>query len=76
MVPLCKVDIGRYMRSVTLKIEGKAVGKGRPRFTKFGHAYTPKKTREYEEHVKDLYKEKYGAKVLEDGPLKVNNPHL
>lgn len=33
-------------------VDGKPVGKGRPRFTKSGHAYTPKTTRDYEEYVK------------------------
>lgn len=28
------------------------VAKGRPRFTRTGHAYTPKTTREYEEEIK------------------------
>lgn len=33
--------------------------KGRPRFSKRGHAYTPKKTRDYETAVREYY----------DGPL-------
>lgn len=32
-------------------VEGKPVGKGRPRFTMTGHTYTPEKTRAYEEAV-------------------------
>lgn len=32
------------------------VAKGRPKFSKFG-AYTPKKTREYEEAIKEYYKQ-------------------
>ena len=35
-----------------------AVGKGRPRFTRSGLAYTPKKTAEFERKVKNLAKEK------------------
>lgn len=31
--------------------------KGRPKFTKIGHAYTPKKTEEYEKQIKDYYLE-------------------
>lgn len=32
-------------------IPGRPVPKGRPRFSKTGHAYTPQRTREYEELV-------------------------
>lgn len=35
-----------------LVVEGEPTGKGRPRFTKKGVAYTPEKTREYERKVK------------------------
>lgn len=34
-------------------IEGEAVSKGRPRFTRAGHTYTPKRTRDYEKLVRD-----------------------
>lgn len=33
-------------------IEGEPVPKGRPKFTRTGHTYTPKKTREYEKYVR------------------------
>ena len=33
-------------------IKGEAVAKGRPRFTRRGHTYTPKKTRDYENKIK------------------------
>lgn len=39
------------MRMIEFLVEGKAVGKGRPRFTCQGHAYTPQKTREFETRV-------------------------
>lgn len=29
--------------------------KGRPRFTRYGHAYTPQKTSEYEEKIRNYY---------------------
>lgn len=38
-------------RSVTFTIPGNPVPKGRPRHTKSGHTYTPKRTREYEDEV-------------------------
>lgn len=37
--------------SVTLTVPGVPVPKGRPRMTREGHTYTPKRTREYEETV-------------------------
>lgn len=41
-------------------------GKGRPKFTRAGHAYTPEKTRDYERFVRTMY---HGAKF--DGALTV-----
>lgn len=35
-----------------ITVEGDPVGKGRPRFTKQGRAYTPKATKEYEAKVR------------------------
>ena len=42
MIELTKVEI---------ELSGQPVGKGRPRFTKTGHAYTPEKTKEYERRL-------------------------
>lgn len=39
------------MRKIVFLVAGEPVGKGRPRFTKQGHAYTPDKTRDYEKTV-------------------------
>ena len=36
---------------VTFTVPGIPVGKGRPRFMKNGHTYTPQKTRDYEDKV-------------------------
>jgi len=36
---------------IELEVSGQPQGKGRPRFTKTGHAYTPEKTREYEKRI-------------------------
>lgn len=59
--------------SIELTIEGEPVGKGRPRVTtrgKFAHAYTPKKTKNYEQHVVNTYKSKYNYSHKLKGPLK------
>lgn len=36
-------------------VTGKPIGKQRPRFTKVGHCYTPKETKEYENSIKQAY---------------------
>ena len=36
-------------------VPGKVVGKGRPRFTKAGRAYTPKATAEFEQRVRAVW---------------------
>lgn len=45
------------------------VPKGRPRFTRTGHAYTPKKTADYEKNIKDFYKLEGGELFV--GPIEV-----
>lgn len=44
------------MASVTFDVWGKVRGKGRPRFTRGGHAYTPNGTRDYERAIREAYK--------------------
>lgn len=39
------------MYKVEIHVSGQPQGKGRPRFTKTGHAYTPERTREYERRI-------------------------
>lgn len=51
-------------------IEGDAVGKGRPRFTKSGKAYTPKRTKDYEGRIRRAYV-KSGGPNFGDEPLAV-----
>ena len=52
------------------KIEGQPQGKGRPRFTKSGHAFTPQATRDYEFLIASEYKEAKGE--MFDGNVRVN----
>lgn len=53
-------------------IKGEPVGKGRPRFTKSGRAYTPSKTSQYESYVKQCYKIQNGnVRYAEDVPLSI-----
>lgn len=53
----------------TFTIPGKPVGKGRPRFTRAGIAYTPKETKEYEKHIKEAYMAKFGNLEPFDGAV-------
>ena len=43
------------MASVTFDVWGKVRGKGRPRFARGGHAYTPKTTRDYEGAIREAF---------------------
>lgn len=52
-----------------ITIPGEPVAKGRPRHTRNGHTYTPKKTRDYEALVKNHIKLQ-GGKITE-GPVVV-----
>lgn len=40
---------------IEFTVQGEPKGKGRPRFTKSGHTYTPRSTAEYEDIVKYAY---------------------
>ena len=55
-------------RSYTITIPGEPVSKGRPRMTKRGHTYTPKRTVDYERMVQTLFHAGYGSPKLE-GPI-------
>lgn len=50
---------------ITFTIPGEPYGKGRPRFTKTGRIYTPKKTADYERIVKREYLSQAKAQKLE-----------
>lgn len=51
-------------------IYGEPIGKERPRHTKYGHTYTPEKTKKYEEMVGKIFEE-CQAELIE-GYVKVN----
>jgi Holliday junction resolvase RusA-like endonuclease len=58
--------------NITMVIKGNPVPKGRPRFTKTGHTFTPAKTREYEQYIKKVIKEKMNGKPPLTGALTVS----
>ena len=39
------------MYEIEIELSGQPIGKGRPRFTKVGHTYTPEKTKDYERRI-------------------------
>lgn len=51
---------------IRLSLPTKPVAKGRPRFTRNGHTYTPKKTREATEALQWLMKEEWNAPPISD----------
>lgn len=60
------------MEEVHFIIPGKPIGKGRPRFTRTGHCWTPDKTVAYERDIKMAYWSTYGhRKYGEDKALAV-----
>ena len=58
------------MRQIVFEIPGKVQGKGRPRFSPDGHAYTPASTRLYEREIFKAFKAAGGTKL--SGPLHVD----
>lgn len=55
---------------VEFTVPGVPIGKGRPRFMKNGHTYTPQKTREYEDKVVQCWKCQSGKGFAAGVPLK------
>lgn len=53
------------MEEVHFIIPGKPIGKGRPRFTRTGHCWTPDKTVAYERDIKMAYWSTYGHSKYE-----------
>lgn len=51
---------------------GKPVAKGRPRFTEAGHAYTPEKTRSYEQMLRLAAQDAMGDRPPLEGPLQLD----
>ena len=53
------------------EIDGEPVGKGRPRFTRGGHTYTPEKTANYEALIRLAFQENFPDFVPWDCPVEV-----
>lgn len=46
-------------RQMSFSLDGPVIGKGRPRFTRAGHTYTPEKTERYEKAIAKAYRNRY-----------------
>lgn len=55
----------------TLTLPGKPVAKGRPKFTKTGHAYTPGKTRGAEAVLREAFQWQYPRHIALAGPVRM-----
>lgn len=53
-----------------LTVFGHPVGKGRPRFTRNGHTYTPEATREYEKEVRLTFMSCYPKGIALEDPVR------
>lgn len=59
-------------KDIYFVVPGEVVPKGRPRFTRSGHAFTPKRTTDYETKVKAYYLTEYPyGKAFESEPLEI-----
>ena len=56
---------------MTFKVYGEPVAKGRPRFTRQGRTYTPKKTHDYESEVAMMAKAAMGSQEPLETPVAV-----
>ena len=57
---------------IKFTIPGPPQGKGRPRFTKSGHTYTPAKTAEYEKLVQAEYMRQCAGQSLHGQPVRIS----
>ena len=48
-----------------LTIPGRPLPKGRPRFTRTGHAYTPRTTKVYEQKIRDICTEHFDEPITQ-----------
>lgn len=60
------------MTYVSFSIPGDPVAKERPRFTRSGHAYTPAKTRTYEEIIRMYATKAMRGKKMLTGAVEMN----
>lgn len=59
------------MEPITIILAGEPHGKGRPRFSRAGYAYTDAKTRRYEDVLRLAAQSEMGCRPPMDGPVRV-----
>jgi Holliday junction resolvase RusA-like endonuclease len=59
------------MTSITFTVPGPPRGKGRPRFTRTGHTYTPEETASYENLVRLAYQANANGRAPAKGSVKM-----
>lgn len=59
-------------RRLQFSVPGEPRGKGRPRFTRTGHAYTDEKTAAYENLIRLAFDQKYNVWEPAEGAVKVD----
>lgn len=59
------------MKILAFTVPGNPAGKGRPRFTRFGRAYTPPKTEHYENLVKLAFRQAYPDWMPTEQPIEI-----
>lgn len=63
---------GDAMKEIIIKIETEAVGKGRPRFSRYGSTYTPVKTKNFEKLIANEYIKQSNNYIFDKVPIKVS----
>lgn len=63
---------GDAMKEIIIKIETEAVGKGRPRFSRYGSTYTPAKTKNFEKLIANEYIKQSNNYIFDKVPIKVS----
>lgn len=67
----CQHNEAEEYKKMSFEVFGEIVSKGRPRFTKTGRTYTPKKTLEYEQAIKMAFRSKYSYQSQKSLRIKI-----
>ena len=59
-------------KEIRLMIKGIPIRKGRPRFTRTGHVYTPQATRQAERAIADAWIQSTNARAPHNGPIMIH----
>jgi Holliday junction resolvase RusA-like endonuclease len=57
------------LNEISFTVDGEVIPKGRPRMTRSGRVYTPKRTKDYELKVKLAAKRAFGDRSVIKGPV-------